>query len=194
MPTSPDIRTFRRRLAETIAWCAARGAVDNPRDGLRTPALRPPSLYKSRTHRRHSEETGPNRPVVAEALAEERARLLRSAGSYPSGLAEDLAGGRLLGYDPDANLSDGFSEIKSNGFFDVDNMPPWDTWICYVAEREEQPWRHFDSYLISWVPPSHLALAGQGVWFNAEECIVWADELDTPFIEQLRAAGLLASP
>jgi len=125
-----------------------------------------------------------------DALAAERARLLLSDGRYPAGLAEDLAGGRLLGYDPDANLCDGAAETRSNGFFDVDNMPPWDTWVCYACELDEQPWRYFESYLISWVPPTFLALAEQGIWFNPEECIVWADELDTPFEEQLRAAGL----
>src|SRR5262249_31379997 len=127
MPSSPDIQTFRRRLAETIAWCGQRGAVDSPRDGLRTPALRPAALDESRTHCRYAWRTAPYCSTIVEALAGERERLLRSGGIYPDHSIEDLAGGRLLAYYPDTNLFDGAAEEESGGFFDVDNIPPWDT-------------------------------------------------------------------
>ena len=97
-----------------------------------------------------------------------------------------------LVHHPDGNLCDGAAEEEPDGFFDVDNIPPWDTWIGYVYEDAGQPQQEFDSYLISWIPLSCLALAQEGIQINPEECIVWADELDTPSIEQLRAAGLLA--
>jgi hypothetical protein len=31
------------------------------------------------------------------------------------------------------------------------------------------------------------------MWINPEQCILWADELEAPFMDQLRAAGLLAA-
>jgi hypothetical protein len=191
MPQSPDIETFQRRLAETIAWCAERGAVGNPRDCLRTPALRPAAFDESRSYNPHGLPNSSDWRTVVEALAEERARQLGSTGIDPDRLAEDLAGGRLLAYDPDANLFDGAAEEDSSGFFDVDNIPPWDTWISYVGEDDNPPWREFDSYLISWVPPSLVELADNGICINPEQCILWVEELDAPFIEQLRAAGLL---
>jgi hypothetical protein len=153
--------------------------------------LHPAALDESRGYCRYLWDTGPERVAVVEGLAEERARLLRSAGTYPDRWAEDLAGGRLLAYDPDGNLFDGAAEESSGGFFDVDNIPPWDTWICYAGERNASTWKPFDSYLISWVPPSFLDLAEQGIWINPEECIVWAGQLEAYFIDQLRAAGLL---
>ena len=48
----------------------------------------------------------------------------------------------LLAYDPDGNLCDGWAGTVTYGFFDVDNIPPWDTWLVYVHERDSSPrWR-----------------------------------------------------
>ncbi len=53
--------------------------------------------------------------------------------------------------------------ILTKGFFDVNNVPPWDTWVCYL-----------DRYLVSWVPPVLEELASAGIRVNPEECIQWA--------------------
>jgi hypothetical protein len=191
MPISPDIQPFRRRLAETIAWCNQCVVASAPRDSLRTPALRPAAFDESRTYGSFAWATASDWSAIVEALAKERARLLEAAGVYPDQGAQDLAGGRLMVYDPDANLCDGAAEAETGGLFDADNIPPWDTWISYVGEDESPPWRESDSYLISWVPPSLVELADNGICINPEQCILWAEELDAPFMDQLRAAGLL---
>jgi hypothetical protein len=41
---------------------------------------------------------------------------------------KDLTGGRLLAYFPDNNLACGVAEVESQGFFDTNNIPPYDTW------------------------------------------------------------------
>ena len=70
---------------------------------------------------------------LVEALAEKRAEQMRKERRYPSTVLQDLAGGRLLLYAPDENLCDGAAQSSSKGFFDVDNIPPWDTWICFSS-------------------------------------------------------------
>jgi len=72
--------------------------------------------------------------------------------------------GRLLLYVPSENISDGASQHSSNGFFDVNDCPPWDLWLQYS-----------DRTLISWVPEILLPLAQAGIDVNAVECIRWLD-------------------
>ena len=128
---------------------------------LRSPSLQPVSFE-------------PAQPFVAraqivETLADKRAEQLRIEQRYPSTPLMDLGGGRLLLYAPDENLCDGAAQSSSKGFFDVDNIPPWDTWVCFV-----------DRYLVSWVPPQLLDLANQGINANPEQCILWAPNTGLP--------------
>ena len=124
---------------------------------LRTPSLRPaPFVYP---------QSPAERAQIVEVVAEKRALQLRLSHRYPQSLLDDLAGGRLLQYAPDENLCDGAAQYSSKGFFDVDNIPPWDIWICFI-----------EPYLISWVPPRLLDLASIGVDVNPEQCILWARE------------------
>lgn len=111
--------------------------------------------------RRSSEE----RIAIVEALAQKRAEALRQEQRYPISLVENLAEGRLLLYSPDDNLCDGAAQYSSKGFFNVDNVPPWDTWLCF-----------FERHLVSWVPPKLLSLVNAGIDVNPEQCIFWAPE------------------
>lgn len=89
-----------------------------------------------------------------------------------TGVGDDVPfeGGRLLLYFPDAELSDGAAETETGGFFDVENVPPWDTWIALF--RDEDADVSFAECLIGWVPQEFVALAGRGIRVNPEECIV----------------------
>jgi len=70
-------------------------------------------------------------------------------------------GGRLLLYTPSENLACGAAEASSNGFFDVNNIPPWDISLDLS-----------EGTLVSWVPPALLDVAQMGI--HPEACIRWA--------------------
>ena len=109
-------------------------------------------------------------------LAFDRTMLLREAGLLPDSAASELAGGRLLLYCRDDNLADGAAELESDGFFDIDNVPTWDTWLCdYTAPPDAHGRQHC---LVAWIPRSHIDLADRGISVNPEECVVWADGTD----------------
>src|SRR5947208_1564281 len=69
----------------------------------------------------------------------------------------------IVGVTPSENLACGAAEASSNGFFDVNNVPPWDIWVDF-SERT----------LVSWVPPGLLDVAQMGIYVNPEACIRWA--------------------
>jgi hypothetical protein len=113
---------------------------------------------------------------MVERITTERARLLREHRVYPAAAAVDLAGGRLAVYFPADSLSEGHSKRVSAGFYDVDDAPPWDTWLWLVPDVRYPLWH----YLVSWVPPELMELAGQGMASNSSDCIRWAPSEDIP--------------
>lgn len=152
---------LRRRSSRLFAW-ARLGEIKPPlTKQLRSPFLQP-APFESR-------QSPTDRAQIVEALSDKRAERLRTEQRYPSTVLQDLAGGRLLLYSPDENLCDGAAQYSSMGFFDVDNAPPWDTWVCF-----------FETYLVSWVPPQLLDLANQGIDANPEQCILWARDAGLP--------------
>jgi hypothetical protein len=100
-------------------------------------------------------------------VVKRRAAQLRLDHRYPASSPGSLEGGRLLLYAPDENLFDGAAQYTSKGFFDVNNIPPWDTWVCF-----------YENYLVSWVPPRLVELANEGIDVNPEGCILWAPETE----------------
>lgn len=102
----------------------------------------------------------PTREAV-EALVTRRTELLQSHAG--SSLA-NVDGGKLLLFTPQDSLSDGAATVASNGFFDVDNVPAWDTWLYFDGRT-----------LVSWVPPQLISKVQLGIDVNPEGCIRWAD-------------------
>jgi hypothetical protein len=160
-----------QRLTEVIDWCAPRALLSDPKHCLRTPELAPEPLAGSR------------KDVVC-SVARRRHFELR----WPEPrLAKSLGGGRLLGYEPDRNLSCGAAEGMTGGFFDCLNVPPWDTWVAYLYEVGGK------EYLLAWIPPAFIELVAGGISVNPEECIWWVDESQTALSNLLDGSGILQS-
>ncbi|RMG18989.1 MAG: hypothetical protein D6731_00530 [Planctomycetota bacterium] len=185
---SERVIALREVLAETAVWCRERATAADPKGSLRSDALRTAAF-----HPPWAEGVARRAQAVA-ALCARRAQALGSSGwPSPAPRAHGLGGGRLLCFDPDATLSDGAAEEASEGFFDADNLPPWDTWLAYAVDGVPPgSWQSFGSYLVCYVPPALLGPARRGVEANPEGSLCWADDLRGPFARALRAAGFLA--
>jgi uncharacterized protein (TIGR02996 family) len=135
MPWACAVELFRRRLAETVAWCRGRDVAS-----LRTPDLEPPTLLSR--HVPSGQGLSWQTPTTAERqaavndLANRRAVLLGDPAT-----AGGLGGGRLVLFDPDGTLSDEAAVPASEGFFDGDNVPAWDTRPDAVGGRAGRPVR-----------------------------------------------------
>lgn len=189
---------FQHRLAETITWCTFQDWSANPAEGLRTALLRPSEQAKRLQTFHDSDTFWKKTPQqwqqLVEHLALQRVELLHKRDLSLYLPAEPLNGGRLLAFSPENTLSDGAANFNTDGFFDDDNIPPWDTWIWYVTNdpvNNFEWWRGCDSYLLSWVPDSLVEVIASGIGVNPEQCIQWATDLDTPFLQQLKQAGFI---
>ena len=149
-----------RKITDTKQWHRGMALLKQVRDSLgpmehklRSATLKPSIALN---------EFGTNAPW-AEAVSEVVNRRSQLSGiSLEEGLKLSTSG-RLLLYYPDENLACGAAEVSSNGFFDVNNVPPWDIWV-HFSERT----------LVCWVPPLLLEAAQMGIDVNPEECIRWA--------------------
>jgi hypothetical protein len=99
---------------------------------------------------------------VVIGVVERRSTLLKLRLSADRMRFGTAISGRLLHYDPRENVSDGASRYASNGFFDPNDAPPWDTWVDYS-----------DGTLTSWVPDLLVPLAQAGIDANVVDCIGW---------------------
>lgn len=202
-----DIDALKWRLAEAIAWCTRHGSMTDAASAvtkLRTPQLCPPGFtYMTDKHGyTHMEPSlGSQEPQaltdIVEAVARLRVDQLRLNNSYPLAPAQHLAGGRLLCYAPYENLAEGVEEQETQGYFDVDAVPPWDTWLWFVIEQtrlQKRPHGHefwYDTYLVTWIPPDLIDVVDMGaVATSTTDALAWADELDSELLTQLRAANV----
>ncbi|MFV8755228.1 hypothetical protein ACNOYE_32160 [Nannocystaceae bacterium ST9] len=162
--SSIDPDDLEPRLRSVIRWVSARlsGALEHER--LRTRDLLP----TSRSLR--------DNEAVANALAVDPWGLVEAIAvgrRLPMSLSTRELPGRLMVYFPHQNLCDGAAETVSEGFFDVDNAPPWDTWVACFHDRTKP---ELGPYVIAWIPEPFIAFADAGIGVNPEECIAWLDE------------------
>lgn len=178
-----DRERFIRNLTNAIAWCTVSGSLSDPKTSLRTckPELDDLVDQDSQVFR----------------VEVKRSRRLQSAGRADLPAATGLCGGRLLACFPSDTLADGMTETVSKGFFDVNDIPPYDTWVWIVRNvRRCESAGHTTSgreanYLVAWVPPDFIALADTGISVNPGNCIMWLDELDDDFVRSLRSMNFL---
>jgi hypothetical protein len=192
---------LRKAILETIAWCVPRATKTDPGHSLRTILPEPKGLAEvydppPRVPVEFAVRLAPwarERQEIVAGIVSRRASQLVGQDLRRSERSLLEEAGSFLLYDPDSNLSDGCAEMLSGGFFDVDNAPPWDTWIWYLVEpdletRVRVAW---SSYLVAWVPSELVDLADVGIDVNPERCIRWAGDLDTSFTRLAREAGIV---
>ena len=170
---------FRSSLFEAIAWRSTRNTAGIAERDFRSPELRPGDPFRDWA-------------ATTNLLIRHRREILFSNSvNIPNQL--DLSSGGLLLFDPGQSLSDGAAQVESNGFFDADNIPPWDLWIAYIEEPKQQlnSWTRFDSFLLCWIPQALSEMVDHSLAVNPERCLEWARNVDSPFLRLLRSANLL---
>jgi hypothetical protein len=180
------IEDLRITLAETILWCTEHISPNDPALSLRSPILRPPGL-------RISDSISIGLPEIVNAVARQRATFITNQDRNQMTPARDLAGGRLLFCtSATESIPDGHVSAASQGFYDEDDLPPWDTWLYYIEPEKESIGKGYQpEYLVSWVPSTWIDLAMIGVKEHFLDCMRWAEQTDIAFTRELREAGLL---
>jgi hypothetical protein len=160
LQSEPDISlsvsSFWDRLRDTASWCVARASLNDPRGSMRSSMSQPRVLE----------------PSYFDTV---RAVVNLRIGKRLQIVQEPLTACRLLVYFPDAELADGAAEQETGGFFDVNNAPPWDTWVGFFHDSSA-PDSSYARYLVAWIPDLFVPVAQKGIDVNPEGCIEWLDD------------------
>ncbi|MEZ0229279.1 MAG: hypothetical protein ACAI25_11690 [Planctomycetota bacterium] len=178
-PLDDERRSFEERLAEAIVWGTERLLLGlTPRQVLRSRELRPANFEHGENESRSQLHGRSEWRVAIEHVARaRRARLESGADEHwpPGSRALVLPeGSRLLLHDPRLQLFDGAAPPVSQELFDVDYMPPWDSWVAWQgATRDDGEWRVFDGYLVSWIPAELVALVQAAIDVSPSPTLAW---------------------
>lgn len=185
------------RLAETIQWCTPRINITDPASSLRSPELNPLlninpfdnylSVQEAKKYWdvRHENTFGTQayadarNGVFQTAVAKvaiKRAALLAQEGFYPTTPIEKIKEGRLLLFFPNSSTSDGAAPLNSDELFDLDDIPPWDTWVGFLLADKPEPFCSIQACLVSWIPDQYIKLVASAINHISDGCLVWADD------------------
>lgn len=133
------------------AWFVQRTTTGLP--WPRSPELQPQGLHDDAGRHVDADDAWVN---AVETLVAARRRLLGPRVVWA---------GRILVFQPGESLSDGAAQKVSGGFFDIDNTPPWDTWIGFRQGT-----------LYAWIPRALELIVQDAINVNPEQCLKWAVE------------------
>lgn len=154
---------LRRCLAETMTWCELT-PVGPSETRFRSPELKPDGDL----------DPAPYSSLLVETICQRRAELLKERKAQL--LYELEKTGQLLVFYPGISLFDGAAELSSEGYFNSNNEPPWDTWLHFGENPESLEPESHRFFLLCWVPNSQLSIAQRGIDANPEGCIEWLSE------------------
>jgi hypothetical protein len=77
--------------------------------------------------------------------------------------------GKILITEIDRVVADGISEFESDGFIDINDCPPIDTWF-YQSKKEDS------RILFSWIPQPFISYVDKGIDINRLNTFYWHTE------------------
>jgi hypothetical protein len=165
-------REVARRLAETVAWCSAQSRADDADATTRSPTLCPLVMALPQRQRLSSLLNQPGEAKAAvEFVCEARRRELAKLGMPVVSVGPDLARGRILFTTIDTDSCEAATG-PSSGFYDLDDLPGWDTW--FHQRPTHRPW----GAIYCWVPSQLVELAQNGKHVIPVMSVEWAQSLD----------------
>jgi hypothetical protein len=161
-----------RRLAETVAWCDRHARADDAGASTRTAALKPLVLeYRGYDLLKRLLDSSAETTAAVEFVCQARRRELARLGIPVVPVGPDLAAGRVLFTTIDTDSCEAATG-PSNGYYDLDDLPGWDTWFWH--RPTDRPW----GAIYCWVPARLVELARAGMDVIPVLSVEWADSLE----------------
>jgi hypothetical protein len=170
-------------LSALQAFINAPGRESGAKEALRSPKSQPRNCVFALLHNQQSEmpferwqETEIERLTLAVGMAAQK----RPHDAIGSNQAPDLDSGRFLLYSPFLAGGDGLAEANSHGFFDIDDCPPWDTFLTFMKARATVIVGNFQLQarhdgILCWIPNRAVELAQAGINVTPAGSLSWVE-------------------
>ena len=159
-------------LRQTAAWCLHAIKVEDLAASTRTKALCP-DIFANCDHLARLDAihkaTGSVRLAVQQ-ICERRAALVMKLNLELPSIDYCKSAGRFFGTDFDTDLCQVATEV-SGGFFDLSDIPGWDTWFAH------EPHDHLQGRVYGWIPIDIVAPVGRGIRVIPVESVWWVDAI-----------------
>jgi hypothetical protein len=104
----------------------------------------------------------------------------RPRGQIGNNQRPNLHSGRFLLYDPFYAGGDGLAEVNSEGFFDIDDCPPWDTFVTFVEAGSTAVLGNFEfrtqrDGILCWIPRRAVSFAQAGINVTPLPSLSWVE-------------------
>lgn len=142
--------------------------ADDADASTRWPAFRPPVLALPRQEGLFRLLEPGEAAAAVELVCEARRRELARLGIPVASVGPDLAGGRVLYTTLDTDSCEA-ATAPSNGYYDLDDLPGWDTWFWHRPTDQPQ------GGIYCWVPARLVEPARAGMDVIPVLCVRWAE-------------------
>jgi len=103
---------------------------------------------------------------------------------HSAGDTIELAGGRLLASEPWGSTWTGVGTVETDGFFDINDLPPIGLWVEYIATpkivsatpRVHPAYFSDNGYILCYIPRAFIEMAQSAIDVNCEDCIYWLED------------------
>jgi len=162
-------------VRETALWCSL---TQPPIVGFRSEILRPPAPLLDEPIGFLVEH---GHASVCSAVADLSVRRHRELLRLATPETTEIEGRVLVTTAVAESVVDAAASVASAGWFDSNDLPPWDTWFAYVRLNTRR-FTERDA-LFAFVPQAWEAAAEQGIKVNPVNCIEWATDDDLRALE-----------
>lgn len=167
------------RIMETVAWCNSRGCDSNTRYGLRSRDLLQELPFSDIEAIVNDSLEDVDLKKCCEMIANVRRRFVQQ--EYSECKAELSRHSHFILYDRSASFLTGLAQRDSDGYFSVEDCPPWDTWIYYGAFRgciDARGNKVSDPVvgLLSLVPDRFLTCVRRGIAADVGFAVSWVKD------------------
>ena len=164
-----EVSYLERNIVETVTWLTK----TNPTFELnlyRSPILRPSSTNDFYHYKDYHKSDLYN-------VIKKRQEILNQRFILELKNSEIATMGKLICCDPYETECDGGSEFYSQGFFDINEFTPWDTWVGVSSDFKELEF--IGDKLISWVPFEHFNKIYSGMQVGLQSHVNWIKKTNT---------------
>jgi len=138
-----NLSDFNIEMSVTAAWCVTQYNYGDLSAAFRSDEIKPEQDIRDFS-------------VPLKSKVNAVAKLVKSREETCLENKHNINKGRVIIFFPERSLADGILSLETKGFFDENDMLPWDTWFYYGKEKFDLD--DEEEFLLAWIPEGNCEM------------------------------------